>query len=454
MNQSRRLLTSTHPVTLEGPEIIVNRRDSVDDMTSPAAVLSKPGVEAAIENKALSASAVAPISPVMLLGPAVFDTSENSTESSSSPISPPCETPKDPAMLALPATDDRVVSQPEASLDANQREDKTLKDSAEALSLELVPTVDADYTESPDSDGKDKWPWHLPRFQEEIALPDMNRRHSVVTERETDLKDAIRLIADSVAQQRQMAARAVLFHPAIWMLFAIIAVVIFYSDRIEQLDRLQPYLNTMDNTTCFLISIGVLMTFAHAVQWRLHGYIDAAEAKTINWLFSLDDGDTVVSVSSGRGQQVEKRYIGVGKRDIVLVIRNEATTGESGLIGTLVIRVEPINESDRAEDKTGKERDKAAVLPLVAPEKCRAIIRAWTIQQDRRSRGLGSCLVEDTVALCASYGWHGPEFAPDHANALRILPRMFNQSMDRTEEYARKTLEVYRQKYTPDGLQE
>jgi dynein heavy chain 1 len=71
---------------------------------------------------------------------------------------------------------------------------------------------------------------------------------------------------------------------------------------------------------------------------------------------------------------------------------------------------------------------------------CKAIIRAWTVKQSHRGAGIGAWMLKDAILLCLKYSWIGPEFANDHANSVRVLPRRLNGWLDRMENRAKRRL--------------
>ncbi|KAF7512158.1 hypothetical protein GJ744_002320 [Endocarpon pusillum] len=73
--------------------------------------------------------------------------------------------------------------------------------------------------------------------------------------------------------------------------------------------------------------------------------------------------------------------------------------------------------------------------------KIKAVIRAWTVRQKYRRKGVGAALLEEAVKLCRHKRWSGPVFAADHANSARVLPGLFNAGFEARERRAREMLE-------------
>lgn len=233
---------------------------------------------------------------------------------------------------------------------------------------------------------------------QEIATEE-RKAHSTLTtfqasadndEHHTDRVEALRLIADSVAQQRQNLSRAIITNPiAIVIALAVCAIAIQYND---------------DLATAVITTAGFLMAGMAGVGYFTYEYLDLAE-KTGTWSYLRGDDN---------------------KEDILLV-----TKYNDAIIGALVLRLSPVSGTD--EDKQNNDKNKSTKL--------KAIIRAWTVSRRYRKMEIGTDLLQEAITLCKKNGWEGPEFAPEHANSKRVLPRMFHKNMDRMEAKAQKLLE-------------
>lgn len=209
------------------------------------------------------------------------------------------------------------------------------------------------------------------------ALPDNEAHH-------TDRVKALRLIADSVAQQRQEASKAIITHPiSVAVALAICAVLAHYIK---------------DLAVIVTTAAGFLMAAMAGVGYATHGYVELAE-KTGTWLFLRPEA-------------------GSKQEDILIV-----TKYGDDIIGALVLRLLPATENKKSK-------------------KLVATIRAWTVKQRYRGKTFGTSLLEEAIALCKANGWLGPEFAPDHANSTRILPAMFQKNVIRREAKAQRLLET------------
>lgn len=204
----------------------------------------------------------------------------------------------------------------------------------------------------------------------------------IATESE-DIRSAHKLIADSVAQQRQLAARAVIFHP-VWLaaMVAVFGVVykLLYHDSSDL-----PLIGTT-GAGCVMAGLTVVRVFTG-------GYIEHAErVGTRAWLEGDEEG------SSDEQEILVTKF------------------GES-IIGTVVVR------------------------GIRDGRKVHGVIRGWTVHQKYRGKGVGMGLLEEAVLLCQKKRWRGPEFDKEHANAKKVLPGLFNGPFEERERRARGALQ-------------
>jgi hypothetical protein len=210
-----------------------------------------------------------------------------------------------------------------------------------------------------------------------------------------DRAAALKLVADSIAQQRQLASKAVIFHPitiAAYILVVAVASQLLYKSRSDI---------PLIVTTCS----GITMTLLVAVRAGTSEYINQAEAFNASFL----DNDE-------------------GEQDIVIGSRY----GE-GIIGALILRIE------RNGHGNGKKRSKGN-----GKTGGKGLVRAWTVKQRYRGAGVGTELLEEAVRLTREKLGNSAEigFAAEHANSKMVLPEMFNGDFRRREVRAAKTLEA------------
>ncbi|KAI4952247.1 hypothetical protein J4E91_003709 [Alternaria rosae] len=201
-------------------------------------------------------------------------------------------------------------------------------------------------------------------------------------ETEEDRIEGLRLVADSVAQQRQVASKVMLFHPV--SLAAYFVVVAFAA---------QYMLRWYEDKTMLATTIGgITMTFLIFIRWMTGGYIGMAEDINVDWL-----GD-----------------------DRLIVVK----WGED-VIGSLVLGWA---DNDAAKKRGRRRRGKA-------------VVRAWTVKLKYRGKGVGEGLLEEAVKVAGERGADGIVFDADHANSKRILPTIFNGYLNKQDAKAEKALQ-------------
>lgn len=220
---------------------------------------------------------------------------------------------------------------------------------------------------------------------DDAAPPPLPELRTYVATADDDRVAGLKLVADSIAQQRQLASRALLAHPAHLALYvAVLAAIAQYL-----------YRRASDLPLVMTTWAGVTMAALAGVRWATGGYIFLAEE--VNW-----------------------EWLG---EDTMVVVR----WGEE-VIGALVL--------GWADEVGGGRRGKGR------GKKCgRGVVRAWTVRLKYRGKGVGEGLLEEAVRVCMERGAEGVEFAEDHANSKRLLPKFYNGFLDKRDRRARKALE-------------
>jgi GNAT superfamily N-acetyltransferase len=176
-------------------------------------------------------------------------------------------------------------------------------------------------------------------------------------ESEDDRIDALRLVADSVAQQRQVASKVLMFHPvSLAAYFAVVAIAAGYMLRWYE-DKL------MLATTIG----GITMSFLIFIRWMTGGYIGQAERIDAEWLGQ----DRLICVKWGED-----------------------------IIGSLVLGWA---DNDAAKKRGRRRRGKA-------------VVRAWTVKLKYRGKGVGEGLLEEAVKIAGERGADGIVFDGNHAS--------------------------------------
>ncbi|OJD12303.1 hypothetical protein AJ78_07079 [Emergomyces pasteurianus Ep9510] len=238
---------------------------------------------------------------------------------------------------------------------------------------------------------------------------------------EDDILSALRLVSDSVAQQRQIAVKCILTHPIILapsiMLFLTIAKLLYNTGS--------------PSDFIFMVSLWSLCSLLAllSIRYMVRGYSTLAE-RVGNWSW--------LSESSVNG--ISQR------RDELLV----AKCGED-IVAVLVLRIaktvvpKPSSSSGGGNDATKKVAGLLTLRPRSSRRKSSArwtgIIRAWSVKHSHRHCGIGTRLLEEAVGYCRLRSLDGPVFADDHANATRVLPSVFHGKFLEHDHWARRLLE-------------
>ncbi|UKZ49703.1 hypothetical protein TrVGV298_003951 [Trichoderma virens] len=215
--------------------------------------------------------------------------------------------------------------------------------------------------------------------------------YRVVT-RDQEKQDALHLVADSIAQQRQTASAAIILNPlCIAGLFAMCA------------GAYHQYQHAGVGTLLTMLS-GTIILYLSFVRFYTSNYIQLAE--DFRWKDFITGPD--------------------GKEDTVIA----AVYGED-IIGTVVLRLEG--------DEINKKK-KGAVQPSGTVG--RGIIRAWTTRMRYRGKGVGSDLLH--YAVQTTNRAFGPtasvEFDPNHPNSKHHIPDMFLRTFKKRQQRAEKAL--------------
>lgn len=244
-----------------------------------------------------------------------------------------------------------------------------------------------------------------------------------------DKAAALRIIADSIAQQRQRAVRHVFFHPLPFTLLLglLTAVYRFAWARDKRHDL----------GTALLLASGAVMAYLHAIRYLASGYLRAAEALSWDFLSGGEEGE-------GDG----------GVEDLVV-----GTKFGDKLVGALVLRLERPGQSSSSSSsslpsppsaangnsigngnisrrKSHHRRNSSLNAARSAWKGGQGLIRAWTTRLQYRGRGVGGDMLREAVRLtrerCGRDARVG--FAARHAHSAAVLPEFFNAGFVRKDE--------------------
>ncbi|KAH8433720.1 uncharacterized protein LDX57_011354 [Aspergillus melleus] len=226
-----------------------------------------------------------------------------------------------------------------------------------------------------------------------------------VAETEKDKIASLRLIADSIAQQRQTAAKALILHP-LWLATVVLCLAMSYHVL---------RLHHSDWPAIALTWTGCVMTGLVAVRYLTASYLSQAEQTgTWKWLYE------------GAGHAAGARI--ADTRDYILI-----TKLGPEVIGVLVLR--PVYTSAGIEPHIRGARHFVRGQDMYFPV---GVIRAWTVQRRYRGEGVGRELLERAVKVCQAKGWGEPIFSQKHANAAQGVAKW---AFAKGDDKARKLLE-------------
>ncbi|KAG8167222.1 hypothetical protein KVR01_002911 [Diaporthe batatas] len=213
-----------------------------------------------------------------------------------------------------------------------------------------------------------------------------------------DKVEALKLVADSIAQQRQRASLGLVFHP---LLLSGLVASLALTYQVAWARKPQPQ---RDLGVALALFSGVVMAYLLAIRYATSGYIQIAESLGWDWLVSPDTADEDVVIGTRFGSE---------------------------LIGALFLRLEP----------TSGHRGKRRGTQTMRGGK--GVIRAWTTKLRYRGKGVGADMLQEAVRVTRERCGRDAEvgFAAEHANSQMVLPEMFNKPFRNGERKAAGALE-------------
>lgn len=220
-----------------------------------------------------------------------------------------------------------------------------------------------------------------------------------LTDDDDDKVVAMKLVADSIAQMRQMANHRLITHPLnMAVVVALVALVARYMLESKR-----------DKYVAATTGAGIVMIFLAGVRMLTKDYLFAAEAVNWDWL---------------------------GNADVIVTKFGEE------VIGTVVI-----------EWLSGESRQKRK-------KAWRGEIKAWTVRLKYRKKGVGAALLEEAVKEARKKGAEALEFSDQHASTYlhhkvpsvssplttdadskRVLPGLYNGPFDERDRKGRELLD-------------
>ncbi|KAL1873802.1 hypothetical protein VTK73DRAFT_765 [Phialemonium thermophilum] len=248
----------------------------------------------------------------------------------------------------------------------------------------------------------------------------------ILTKRE-DKADALRLVADSVAQQRQQASRNVIFHPiCLAVLVAALSLVYRYT-----------WLGgRRDLGMCLLLGSSVVITYLMAVRFLTAPYLRLAESVGWSWL-EADDGkeDTIIGMRFG-SEMVGALVLRLEQSGAAPGSSSPSSSAPSAAVGGPKKRASHSKRGSGSSGTGGAGGGSASGSGGNGTG--RGVIRAWTTKLRFRGRGVGGDLLQEAVRVTReTYGRDAEVgFAQEHANSNMVLPEMFNSSFRKVERRA------------------
>ncbi|KAL8381160.1 hypothetical protein RB595_005443 [Gaeumannomyces hyphopodioides] len=264
----------------------------------------------------------------------------------------------------------------------------------------------------------------------------------VLTER-ADRVEALRLVADSVAQQRQRAALSLVLHPACLAGLALALAAAYQFAWARPGGR-------RDAGLLLTLASGVVMSYLVAVRLLASRYIALAEG--VGWRFLSRFSTGIRPPAAGDGDAPVPDGSDLATEDVVLGAR----FGDE-LVAALVLRLEPLGRPASSSGGGGggggvgggsgggsgggggRRKNRTSSL-----KGGRGVIRAWTTKLRYRCKGVGGDMLREAVRVTRERCGRDAEvgFAKEHANSVMVLPEMFNGPFRKTERKATKALEA------------
>lgn len=250
--------------------------------------------------------------------------------------------------------------------------------------------------------------------------PQTDETTTFIARADSDLIPALQLISDSVAQQRQLAARSLILHPIVWAPMLLFIPYLLAKRAHDSSDWLVIVITMACIMTCIMTVIKMVV----------NGYLEAAErVGRWSWLYGDRWLHNRCRKTHQAGHGLDWSSLST-KADYVFITR----LGEE-VMAAIVIRI--VDTWDRDLDKDERSRPSEFGSTYLRKKVC---IRAWTVKQCYRGQGVGLALLRFVIRWALDSDLEHLVFADDHAHSLRVLPTFFNKKMDKQDARARDTL--------------
>jgi hypothetical protein len=231
-----------------------------------------------------------------------------------------------------------------------------------------------------------------------------------------DKVDALQLVADSIAQQRQTSSRSMVFHP---LSLAGLAAGLGLAYKLNPRPDL--------GMTMTLLS-GVVMTYLLSIRYFSAQYIPMAESLKWDWIVPKND-EGEVDPDAEEDTVIGARYGGEMIGALVLRLVPPAA-GEQGSSTSAAV---PAPTTSRKKNSKASQAASSSHL-----KGGHGVVRAWTTRLRYRRRGIGGDLLQEAIQATRERCGKDADivFAENHANSVMVVPEMFNEPFRRVERWA------------------
>lgn len=251
-----------------------------------------------------------------------------------------------------------------------------------------------------------------------VSLDDIPPLTLGVLSERADKVDALQLVADSIAQQRQTSSRSMVFHP---LSLAGLAAGLGLAYKLNPRPDL--------GMTMTLLS-GVVMTYLLSIRYFSAQYIPMAEGLKWDWIVPKND-DGEVEPDAEEDTVIGARY---GQEMIgALVLR--LVPPAAGELGSSTSAATTSASTTSSRKKNSKTSQAASNAHLKGGH---GVVRAWTTRLRYRRRGIGGDLLQEAIQMTRERCGKDANivFAENHANSVMVVPEMFNTPFRRVEQWA------------------
>ncbi|EED23282.1 conserved hypothetical protein [Talaromyces stipitatus ATCC 10500] len=266
---------------------------------------------------------------------------------------------------------------------------------------------------------------------------------------EDDRRAALKLIAESIREQRSLAIRSILLHPAVltvtFLLFTVLIRCVLHAPQ-----KRAP-------VAC-CIGAGILIIALLAAERATRKYVTlASTVGDSTWLREglyqqqqqppqqqqqrNNHNNGTAGGSKHHHSHSHSHHNSMPLEDEILV-----TKDHDEVVGALVLRTARTNAlSSGAPSANGMRALRHRHSNSSTSGRLTGVIRAWTVKSTHRQRGLGLSLLESAVSICRVRRLDGPIFADEqlhsaHIPGLRTLCWPFNAGFEKVEEQAKDCL--------------